>query len=548
MGGNLGCHRSLPADPGDVRQRGRKFSATCSFAHVSAHNPERLNVNAASEEELMTLPGVNRAVARAIVEHRARIGGFRKVEDVALVSGIGAAKLQLIKPEICVWSRRHDHRDPEHRASVTHSWTPSSRPNSPAVCSELPPGGPAHMASERPGVQPPPAARHGKPVVRLATWDLQRCSSDKANNPGVKEVVCRTLLERDIKLLAVQDLADQQALNKFCSSESCTVCPQVVFNSALAVKEAWPLYPSVPLKEAWLLYPSVPMKELWPLYLSVPVKEVWPLYLSVPLKEFCSELNQPTLSSVYNWNGPRGVWKCAASGKPTGESSIGSEYSGFLWDSSAGIQLKEAVVLESAAANGNGNDAQPKAYLGHFYIGSSELTVVNVHLKPPSAPKQQNGRSHKSDEPKAQKLSPGVQETLRGVKNVLVVGGFGLPPDSAQFEPLKKEKLSALVPSSINTNISTKTPQGSSCLDNIWANRSIKKLYTGHCSVVREGLTNPWIPDNWSWGGVASEHCPIVAEFFTGCTNEKPMKEPLLNGGSSVAVVERDDITPKHER
>lgn len=48
----------------------------------------------------------------------------------------------------------------------------------------------------------------------------------------------------------------------------------------------------------------------------------------------------------------------------------GSEYSGFLWDSSAGIQLKEAVVLESAAANGNGNDAQPKAYLGHFYVSS----------------------------------------------------------------------------------------------------------------------------------------------------------------------------------
>ncbi|XP_017336699.1 endonuclease/exonuclease/phosphatase family domain-containing protein 1 [Ictalurus punctatus] len=483
MGGNLGCHRSLPADPADVRQRGRKFSATCSFAHISAHNPERLNVNAASEEELMTLPGVSRAIARAIVEHRARIGGFRKVEDVALVSGIGAAKLQLIKPEICVSSRRsnnnnNDPREQEHRASVAHSWT-SSHPNSPAACTELhlPPGGPAHMASERPDVQPAPCARHGKPLLRVATWDLQRCSSDKANNPGVKEVVCRTLLERDIKLLAVQDLADQQALDKFCT-----------------------------------------------------------------------ELNQPTLSSVCNWKGPRGMWKCAASGKPTGESCIGSEYSGFLWDTSAGIQLKEAVVLESAAAaNGNGNDAQPKAYLGHFRIGSSELTVVNVHVKPPSAPKQQNGRSHKSDELKSHRLSPGVQETLRGVKNVLVVGGFGLPPDSAQFEPLKKEKLSALVPSSVNTNISTKAPQGSSCLDNIWASRSIKKLYTGHCSVVREGLTNPWIPDNWSWGGVASEHCPIMAEFYTDYTNEKTTKEPVHNG-SSVAVVERDDLTPKHER
>ncbi|KAK2864751.1 hypothetical protein Q7C36_003905 [Tachysurus vachellii] len=486
MGGNLGCHRSLPADPGDVRQRGRKFSATCSFAHVSAHNPERLNVNAASEEELMTLPGVTRAVARAIVDHRARIGGFRKVEDVALVSGIGAAKLQLIKPEICVSSRRHNNNDSRkereqgHRVSLAHSWTPSSHPNSPTGCSELrlPPGGPAYMASERPEVQPPPCARHGKPVVRVATWDLQRCSSDKANNPGVKEVVCRTLLERDIKLLAVQDLTDQQALYKFCS-----------------------------------------------------------------------ELNQPTLSSVCNWNGSRGVWKCAASGKPTGESCEGSEYSGFLWDSSAGIQLKEAVVLESAAANGNGSDVQPKAYLGHFYIGSSELTVVNVHLRPPAAAaKQQNGRSHKSDEMKTHKLSPGVTEALRGVKNVLVVGGFGLPPDNAQFEPLKKEKLSALVPSSINTNISTKAPQGSRCLDNIWASRSIKKLYTGHCSVLREGLTNPWIPDNWSWGGVASEHCPIVAEFFSDCIKEKTTKEPLLNGGSSVAVVERDDITPKHER
>lgn len=40
--------------------------------------------------------------------------------------------------------------------------------------------------------------------------------------------------------------------------------------------------------------------------------------------------------------------------------------------------------------------------------------MLNVHLKPPSAPKQQNGRGHKADALKAHKLSPGVQETLRG--------------------------------------------------------------------------------------------------------------------------------------
>lgn len=59
--------------------------------------------------------------------------------------------------------------------------------------------------------------------------------------------------------------------------------------------------------------------------------------------------------------------------------------------------------------------------------------------------------------------------------------------------------------------------------------------------VVREGLTNPWIPDNWSWGGVASDHCPIVAELFVD-----PSFKELSR--TSVAGVERGDDFPKHER
>lgn len=64
---------------------------------------------------------------------------------------------------------------------------------------------------------------------------------------------------------------------------------------------------------------------------------------------------------------------------------------------------------------------------------------------------------------------------------------------------------------------------------------------TGHCMVVREGLTNPWIPDNWSWGGVASDHCPVVAEFYPDVSSKE-----LTRAG--VAVVDRGDIMPKHER
>lgn len=65
-----------------------------------------LNINHATEEQLMTLPGINRITAENIVEYRQRIGGFKKVEDLALVSGVGASKLEQFRTEICVGRRK----------------------------------------------------------------------------------------------------------------------------------------------------------------------------------------------------------------------------------------------------------------------------------------------------------------------------------------------------------------------------------------------------------------------------------------------------------
>lgn len=283
MGGSLGCHRSIPKDPTDFSCGKRKFSAVCNFGHILV-NQERLNINTATEEELMTLPGVNRIVAQNIVEYRDCIGGFKKVEDLALVSGIGATKLEVIKLEICVSSRtsssQHSpsslRKDLDHQTCtgmnintatpaqlmsirgitekiaknivayrmehgpfksiedlvrvnhinsslldkirfqvfVERSRAPSTNTNGGLTCTtkshpsptsfslmsddlDLPPGGPTQIISVRPTVEPPSGLRDGKPVVRLATWSLQGCSCDKANNPGVKEVVCMTLLENE---------------------------------------------------------------------------------------------------------------------------------------------------------------------------------------------------------------------------------------------------------------------------------------------------------------------------------------------------------------
>lgn len=66
-----------------------------------------------------------------------------------------------------------------------------------------------------------------------------------------------------------------------------------------------------------------------------------------------------------------------------------------------------------------------------------------------------------------------------GEKELVVLGDFGSPPQSSDLDILRKEKLCALVPSAQFTNISTRSPQGTRCLDNIWLSRSLKKIYSG---------------------------------------------------------------------
>ena len=68
-------------------------------------HPERsgpLNLNAATSEQLESLPGVGPAIAAAIVEHRERIGGFASVDGLLAVAGIGPAKLELIRDQVAV--------------------------------------------------------------------------------------------------------------------------------------------------------------------------------------------------------------------------------------------------------------------------------------------------------------------------------------------------------------------------------------------------------------------------------------------------------------
>lgn len=59
---------------------------------------KRIDVNRAGWREISELPGISDGVARAVVETRGRIGGFKAAEDLLSVRGIKEKRLKKILP------------------------------------------------------------------------------------------------------------------------------------------------------------------------------------------------------------------------------------------------------------------------------------------------------------------------------------------------------------------------------------------------------------------------------------------------------------------
>ncbi len=62
----------------------------------------KVNINTASESELVSLDGIGPSKAENIIEYRETHGGFSSIEEIMNVKGIGSKIFKNIKDNICI--------------------------------------------------------------------------------------------------------------------------------------------------------------------------------------------------------------------------------------------------------------------------------------------------------------------------------------------------------------------------------------------------------------------------------------------------------------
>ena len=76
------------------------FAASPLHAASDAALSGVVNINTATAEELQLLPGIGESRAKAVLVLRKQSGGFKSVDELAQVKGIGATALDRMRPYV----------------------------------------------------------------------------------------------------------------------------------------------------------------------------------------------------------------------------------------------------------------------------------------------------------------------------------------------------------------------------------------------------------------------------------------------------------------
>jgi competence protein ComEA len=79
-----------------------RFCIALALALVTQWAVAAVNLNTATKDELIALPGIGPAKAQAILDYRKANGAFKSVEELKDVKGIGAKRFEKLKADLTV--------------------------------------------------------------------------------------------------------------------------------------------------------------------------------------------------------------------------------------------------------------------------------------------------------------------------------------------------------------------------------------------------------------------------------------------------------------
>lgn len=94
---NVSLNQKLKTAEDSIKNTGKKKSKK-----EEKLKPKGININTATKEILIMLPGVGESTAEKIINYRETHNGFKKIEHIMKVKGIGKKKFEKLKEYITV--------------------------------------------------------------------------------------------------------------------------------------------------------------------------------------------------------------------------------------------------------------------------------------------------------------------------------------------------------------------------------------------------------------------------------------------------------------